>query len=98
MMLHAGAGREDITPPIGIAHVNWGARTHDVAEGVHLPLWATVLVLKDERTTLAIADVALCVIGEKDADALRGVIAEAVSTTPDHVRLSISHTHSGPPF
>src|SRR5580692_6581954 len=97
-MLHAGAGREDITPPIGIAHVNWGARTHDVAEGVHLPLWATVLVLRDERTTLVIADVDLCVIGAADADVLRGVIAEAVGTRPDHVRLSMSHTHSGPPF
>ncbi len=97
-MLQAGAGREDITPPIGIAHVNWGARIHDVAEGIHLPLWATVLMLKDDHTTLAIADVDLCVIGEADARALREVIAEAVSTTPDHVRLSMSHTHSGPPF
>jgi hypothetical protein len=97
-MLHAGTGREDITPPIGIAHINWGARTHDVAEGIHLPLWATVLVLKDEHTTLAIADVDLCVIRDADALALREVIAEAVSTTADHVRLSMSHTHAGPPF
>jgi hypothetical protein len=97
-MLHVGAGREDITPPIGIAHVNWGARIHDVAEGIHLPLWATVLVLKDDHATLAIADVDLCVIGEADAPGLREVVAEAVSTTADHVRLSMSHTHSGPPF
>src|SRR5271154_6650327 len=97
-MLHAGVGREDITPPIGIAHVNWGARVHDVAEGIHLPLWATVLVLQDENATLAIADLDLCVIRSDDSDALREVIAEAATTTPDKVRLSFSHTHSGPPY
>ena len=97
-MLHAGTGREDITPPIGIAHVNWGARVHDVAEGIHLPLWATVLLLRDDHTTLAIADVDLLVIREADARMLRETIAEAVSTTPDKVRLSFSHTHSGPPY
>src|SRR5450631_1521271 len=98
MTLQAGTGREDITPPIGIAHVNWGARVHDVAEGIHLPLWATVLVLRDANTTLAIADVDLCIIHEADCRALREVIAEVVGTNAGHVRLSFSHTHSGPPF
>ncbi len=98
MTLQAGTGREDITPPIGIAHVNWGARVHDVAEGIHLPLWATVLVLRDDHAMLAIADVDLCIIHEADCRALREMIAEAVGTTPGHVRLSFSHTHSGPPF
>jgi hypothetical protein len=43
---HMGVAREDITPPIGIYAKNWGAATHDVAEGVHRPLTLTVLTLQ----------------------------------------------------
>ena len=39
--LRAGVGRADMTPPVGIAHVNWGARVHDRAEGIDMPLYAT---------------------------------------------------------
>jgi hypothetical protein len=47
-----GIAREDITPPVGIYAKNWGAATHDVAEGIHRPLTATVLTLQaDERPT-----------------------------------------------
>src|SRR5262249_40279252 len=33
-----------------------------------------------------------------DCDALRAAAAEELGTTPDHVRLSCTHTHSGPPW
>ena len=42
-MLTAGAGRSDITPPVGIAHGAWGAATHQRAEGVDMPFYATAL-------------------------------------------------------
>src|SRR5688500_20333532 len=41
-----GVGRRDITPPAGIHTRNWGAATHDVAEGVHRPLTLTALTLE----------------------------------------------------
>ena len=90
-MLEAGTGRADITPPVGIAHVNWGARTHDVAEAIHLPLCVTVLVLRDDAATLAIADVDTCLMPESDAAPLREVIAEAAGTSVANVRLACSH-------
>ena len=52
----AGVGRADMTPPVGIAHVNWGARTHDRAEGIDLPLYATVLLLEQDGLRAAIVD------------------------------------------
>jgi len=97
-MLQAGSGRADITPPVGIAHVNWGARTHDVAERIHLPLCVTVLVLRDEAATLAIADIDTCLMREDDATPLRALIAKVVGTETGSVRLACSHTHSGPPY
>jgi len=44
--LYAGVARADITPPVGIAHANWGAQAHERASGVDLPLWATALAKK----------------------------------------------------
>ena len=55
--LRVGVGRTDITPPVGIAHVNWGARVHDRAEGIDLDLWATAMIISDENTTAVLVDV-----------------------------------------
>ena len=49
--LLAGAARADITPPIGIAHANWGAQTHERAAGIDLPLTVTALALGDGEHT-----------------------------------------------
>ncbi|NCO34315.1 MAG: hypothetical protein GW893_10730, partial [Armatimonadetes bacterium] len=45
---HIGVAREDITPPVGIYCRNWGAATHDAAEGIHRPLTLNVLSLQRE--------------------------------------------------
>ena len=55
-MLKAGAGRADITPPVGIAHAGWGAATHQRAEGVDMPFYATALYVTDGDLELAIVD------------------------------------------
>src|SRR5918996_6333563 len=43
-----GVAREDITPPVGIYARNWGAAQHDVAEGIHRPLFVTALTLQGQ--------------------------------------------------
>jgi Neutral/alkaline non-lysosomal ceramidase, N-terminal len=97
-VLLAGTGRTDITPPVGIAHVNWGARTHDRAEGIDLPLWATVLLLDDGAARTAIIDLDFLLIPTADCTRLRELAAEAAGLKPEHVRLSFTHTHAGPPW
>lgn len=95
-LLRAGAGRAVITPPLGIAHAGWGAQTHQRAEGVDLDLWATALVLANGETEAAILDLDFCVVGRPLADRIRRATAELTGISLDHVRLSYSHTHSGP--
>jgi neutral/alkaline ceramidase-like enzyme len=94
--LRAGAGRAVITPPLGIAHAGWGAQTHQRAEGVDLDLWATALVLSDGATEAAVVDVDFCLIGQPLADRIRQASAELTGIPLRHIRLSYSHTHSGP--
>ncbi|MBI1776297.1 MAG: neutral/alkaline non-lysosomal ceramidase N-terminal domain-containing protein [Proteobacteria bacterium] len=94
--LKAGVGRADITPPVGIAHVNWGARTHDRAEGIDLPLWLTVLLLAEGRERIAIVDVDLGVVPTEDCEEFRQIVAEEAKCAPADVRISYGHTHAGP--
>src|SRR4051795_6202916 len=48
--LQAGVARTDITPPVGIAHLNWGSQTHVEAQGIDpAGMYATALVLSDGR-------------------------------------------------
>ncbi len=94
--LRAGTARADITPPVGIAHGNWGAATHERAEGVDLPLWATVLVLAKGETRAAIVDVDALHVPSKFCAEVRSAISAVSDIPPEHIRISASHTHSGP--
>jgi hypothetical protein len=85
-----------ITPPIGIAHAGWGVQTHQRAEGVDMDLLATVLVLANGPTEVALVDVDFCVVGRDLAGSIRRAVAELCGIPVSHVRLSYTHTHSGP--
>lgn len=97
-ILKAGVGRADMTPPVGIAHVNWGARTHDRAEGIDLPLLATVLMLEQGATRAAIVDLDFLLMSSDDSRDIRTMVAKEIAIAPEAVRLSFTHTHSGAPW
>jgi len=94
--LWAGVARVDITPPIGIAHANWGAQTHQRAAGVDLPLWATALALSDDHETIVIVDVDVLYLWKNEAAAALDAVAVLTGLPKSHIRLSWTHTHSGP--
>ncbi len=96
IQLQAGVARADITPPIGIAHANWGAQTHERAQGVDLPLWATALALSDGSTTTVIVDLDLGGLRAENAAQIRQAAADRSGVPVGHIRLSYTHTHSGP--
>jgi len=96
--LHAGVARADVTPPAGIAHGNWGASTHSRAEGIDLPLWATALAVRDTVAGITALVIELDLLGLSfaQADHIRDAVTRTSGVRKDHVRLSVSHTHSGP--
>ncbi len=92
--LRAGAARVDITPPVGIAQMNWGSQTHVTAEGADpARMLATALVLESGGERFAMVDIdRLFVSGLEDA------IARASKLTgipAAHIRLGATHTHAG---
>jgi hypothetical protein len=94
-----GIARADLTPPVGINARNWGAATHDVAEGVHRPLTATVLAVStaDDPAPLVLIAADLGWWKSRDDEGfVRGAILEACGLDPARLLLSFSHTHAGP--
>lgn len=94
--ISAGVARTDITPPLGIAHAGWGAQTHQRAASVDLPLWATALALSDGERTVVIIDIDTMYLFEREAATARAAVAELTGLPAAHIRLSYTHTHSGP--
>ena len=94
--MRVGVGRGNITPPVGIEHAGWGAQLHDRAEGVHLDLWVTVLLVEGEADTFAILDYDLMIITVEDSDRIRADVARILEIDPVNVRVSFTHTHAGP--
>jgi hypothetical protein len=92
--LRAGVARVDITPPVGIAQMNWGSQTHVTAVGADpARMLATALVLESGGEKFAMVDIdRLFVSGLEDA------IARASQLTgipAGHIRLGATHTHAG---
>ncbi|HUW60389.1 MAG TPA: neutral/alkaline non-lysosomal ceramidase N-terminal domain-containing protein [Candidatus Bathyarchaeia archaeon] len=94
----AGAARADITPDPAKYRVplaGYGARMGKPATGIHDPLHARVLVLKDGGRQLALITCDLRSITPE----LKRLLIEKISAqgfTADNVFMSASHTHDGP--
>lgn len=92
--MRAAAARANVTPPVGITHAHWGAQTHTRAEGVDLDLYATVLVLANGDTQVAIVDVDVIGIPDELVGPIREAVTDLTGIPAGHIRLSASHTHS----
>ncbi len=100
-----GVARRDITPPVGIYARNWGAALHEVAEGIHMPMSVTALVLSNaadaspdtwrEAFVVVSMDFTWWRTGA-DEWALRSALIEALQLDPARVLINITHTHAGP--
>lgn len=93
--LLAGVARADITPPTGIAQLNWGSQTHVEAAGIDpAGMVATALVLSDGEQRFAMVDIDTLSLAGLEQAIDRA--SEATGIQPAHIRLAASHTHAGP--
>jgi hypothetical protein len=90
--LLAGTGRCDITPAPGTPQGGWGAQTHQRGLGSDLPLYATALVIGD----IAIVDVDSIGFDPEWTQRIIGAITKLTGIRSENIRLSCTHTHSGP--
>lgn len=94
--LLAGTGRADITPAPGTPQGGWGAQTHQRGQDSDLPLFATALVLADEALSVAIIDVDAIGFDQEWTRKIIAAIEELTHIPATRIRLSCTHTHSGP--
>lgn len=93
--LHAGVARRTINPLLGTGKA--GLRLFgSPIQAIESDLTATVLVLADGETKVAVVATDLCVLSLGESDRLRTAVAEALEIAGSHVLLNLSHNHSSP--
>jgi hypothetical protein len=93
-MMQAAVATEDITPEVGCALATY-QRT-EPSKGVLDRLELGALILRTDSSTfvwITVDNVAFLV---SETDPIRLALARMCGTSPSHVMVSFSHTHSGP--
>lgn len=95
-MLKTAIVYEDITPKESVPLMGYGDRTQN-SEGVHDPLFAYAWWLEPTgQQPLVWIALDLCLLSVASAGRLAQEISYRTGVHPDRVRLSTTHTHSGP--
>lgn len=97
MTLTAGAAETVITPPAGTPLEGYSGRAGG-SVAVHDDLHARAIVVDDGATRAAIVACDLIAIDRRLAAAVRQNVFEATGIPREHVMVSATHTHAGPPI
>jgi hypothetical protein len=93
-----GVASRVVTPPVGIYARTWGSATHDRAEGVHRPLYASCVAFGSlqDRQDLLLITIDAIIFWQQDADRLRQAILERTALRPEQLIVHPSHSHATP--
>ena len=96
-----GRARIEITPKAGIYCRNWAAAVHDVARGIHRPLWLTAVAFSDDTggspLVLLDADLGWWASAAHERQ-VRGRILARLGLPAERLLFAVTHTHSAPPL
>lgn len=92
--LCCGAGKSDITPPLGT--LLYGYPRKRAAESVADNLYATAVILTSDEGCALMITCDNCAMNPELTWELRAIAGKAANIAPDHVTISCTHTHSGP--
>ncbi len=92
--IKAGAGKVDITPPLGISIV--GTFIDNRAEMIIDKLFVNSLIIDDGKKEIAIISVDVCVIPDNIYKDIVSMIVKNCGIKKDNIIIGATHTHSGP--
>jgi neutral ceramidase len=95
-VLTLGVARRCINPSPQVPISGWGAQTHIVGTGIESDFWTTVLYLQDEYSISVIIDVDTSHFLIGQSDSINKRISKECELDISAIRLSSTHTHSGP--
>ena len=95
MRLQAGAATREITPaqPLQLCGYPHARR---ISSGVHDPLLASVLFLRNESSSVLLCSLDLIMLNSDVARRMRLSVSRALGTSESGVLISCTHTHSAP--
>lgn len=95
-----GVARRDITPPAGIYARLWGSAKHDIAEGVHRPIFVSCLAFQDltKSTELILLTLDACIIAQEEVESIRATLLKQFNLEPHQLTVHPSHSHSVPTY
>lgn len=94
--LLAGFGRAEITPHhLGQRLIGYSARSGP-ATGVHDPLWARAVILRQGTAAWALCTLDVCLIPPAITAEVRRIVAQRTDLQPQQIAVIASHTHSAP--
>ena len=93
--LVAGAGKADITPPLGTPLAGYGARVGKPSTGVHDPTEARALIINNGVEKIAFVSVDHLGYDHAMVERVRSIASAATKINPDRIFVMSSHTHAG---